>query len=201
MPSRLTRRGLQYLEAYKGQAVPEGRQGQICLHIWVGQRFQQRPWAGSWDSRRSWQFTDRLSPPNLRNARLDSTRLKGDSIGSRREADRGRMETVECFTGGTSPTNGLPLFHIRHFPSIEKGAPPSILELVSLGAENYRYGEIGGGPWQTDLYSFGDRGAFRSRPALKSSGAFFQFGVHLRRGKGPAQLGMNPVFKLPINRG
>jgi hypothetical protein len=31
---------------------------------------------------------------------------------------------------------GLPIFHIRHFPSIVLGAPPSVLELVRLGAEN-----------------------------------------------------------------
>jgi hypothetical protein len=36
---------------------------------------------------------------------------------------------------------GLPIFHIRHFPSIVRGAPPSVLELVRLGAENVRYGE------------------------------------------------------------
>jgi acetoacetate decarboxylase len=35
---------------------------------------------------------------------------------------------------------GLPIFHIRHFPSIVRGAPPSVLELVRLGAENVRYG-------------------------------------------------------------
>ena len=36
---------------------------------------------------------------------------------------------------------GLPIFQIRHFPSIVRGAPPSVLELVKLGAENVRYGE------------------------------------------------------------
>jgi len=36
---------------------------------------------------------------------------------------------------------GLPMFHIRHFPSIVRGAPPSVLELVRLEAENVRYGE------------------------------------------------------------
>jgi hypothetical protein len=35
----------------------------------------------------------------------------------------------------------LPIFHIRHFPSIVRGAPSSVLELVRLGAENVRYGE------------------------------------------------------------
>ncbi len=36
---------------------------------------------------------------------------------------------------------GLPLFHIRHFPSIVRNAAPSVLELVRLGAENVRYSE------------------------------------------------------------
>jgi acetoacetate decarboxylase len=34
-----------------------------------------------------------------------------------------------------------PLFHIRHFPSIEAGAPPSVLELVELPAQNVRLGK------------------------------------------------------------
>ena len=33
-----------------------------------------------------------------------------------------------------------PLFHIRHFPSIEADAPPSVLELVELGATDVRLG-------------------------------------------------------------
>src|SRR5262249_61660734 len=36
---------------------------------------------------------------------------------------------------------GLPIFHIRHFPSIVRGAPRWVLELVRLGAENARYGD------------------------------------------------------------
>jgi acetoacetate decarboxylase len=35
-----------------------------------------------------------------------------------------------------------PLYHIRHFPSIEKDAPPSVLELVTLGSENRKTGEV-----------------------------------------------------------
>jgi len=36
---------------------------------------------------------------------------------------------------------GLPVFHIRHFPSIVRGAPPSVLELVRLGVANLRFSE------------------------------------------------------------
>jgi acetoacetate decarboxylase len=50
---------------------------------------------------------------------------------------------------------GLPIFQIRHFPSIVRGAPPSVLELVKLGAENFRYGE--------DLWA--GRGALRFFPS------------------------------------
>jgi len=34
---------------------------------------------------------------------------------------------------------GLPVFHIRHFPSLVPGAKPSVLELVKLGATNWQW--------------------------------------------------------------
>jgi acetoacetate decarboxylase len=37
---------------------------------------------------------------------------------------------------------GLPVYNIRHFPSIVAGAPPSVLELVKLHLENVRYGDV-----------------------------------------------------------
>ena len=39
---------------------------------------------------------------------------------------------------------GLPVFHIRHFPSIVHGADPSVLELVKLGAQDVRLGILYG---------------------------------------------------------
>jgi acetoacetate decarboxylase len=34
-----------------------------------------------------------------------------------------------------------PVFHVRYFPSVVEGAPPSVLELVRLKSENVQYGE------------------------------------------------------------
>ncbi len=40
---------------------------------------------------------------------------------------------------------GLPVFNIRHFPSIVAGAAPSVLELVKINTEDVRRGDVWAG--------------------------------------------------------
>jgi acetoacetate decarboxylase len=136
----------QYLEAaiWTGCSF-EGRQGQICLHIWVDNDFSMaRGWFMGFPKKLGQVFMTDYHPLNPGMARPGpGTRLKGIASAHGERLIEGEMEIVDSASPGELPRPmGLPLFHIRHFPSIEKGAPPSILELVSLGAENYRYGEI-----------------------------------------------------------
>jgi hypothetical protein len=94
---------------------------------------------------------------------------------------------------------GLPIFHIRHFPSIVRGAPPSVLELVRLGAENVRYDE--------DVWL--GRGTLRFFPSeieehlplapLEILGAYhFSSGYSFPGGGGAASLGLgsSPLKRL-----
>jgi hypothetical protein len=46
----------------------------------------------------------------------------------------------------------LPVYNIRHFPSIVPGAPPSVLELVRLFVENVRYGDVWSGEATIKLF-------------------------------------------------
>ena len=36
----------------------------------------------------------------------------------------------------------LPVYNIRHFPSVVQGAPPSVSELVRLDLEDVQYGDV-----------------------------------------------------------
>jgi Acetoacetate decarboxylase (ADC) len=90
---------------------------------------------------------------------------------------------------------GLPIFHIRHFSSIVRGAPPSVLELVRLGAENVRYGE--------DLWA--GRGTLRFFPSeieehlplapLEILGAY-HFSSGYRGGAASLGLGSSPLKSI-----
>jgi acetoacetate decarboxylase len=69
------------------------------------------------------------------------TKLKGYVTSHGERLIEGTMtvrESIDPF--GLPYPLRAPLFHIRHFPSIEAGAPPSVLELVELGATDIRLG-------------------------------------------------------------
>jgi hypothetical protein len=92
---------------------------------------------------------------------------------------------------------GLPIFHIRHFPSIVRGAPPSVLELVRLGAENVRYGEdlwVGKGT----LNFFPSEIAPAARAPRDPRRLSFQLGVQLPWRGSAASLGLGPSPFKPL---
>jgi len=135
----------QYLEAaiWVGCAF-EGVQGQICLHIWVDNDFSlARGWFMGFPKKLGQVFMTSYHALNPGMPALGpGVRLKGTASAHGEKLFEGGMEILEEVTPSDLPRPmGLPLFHIRHFPSIVKDAPPSVLELVSLGAEDYRYGE------------------------------------------------------------
>ena len=135
----------QYMEAaiWAGCAF-EGVQGQICLHIWVDNDFSlARGWFMGFPKKLGQVSMTSYHPLNPGMPAMGpGTKLKGVASSHGEKLFEGEMETIEKISPGElHRPMGLPLFHIRHFPSIVKGAPPSVLELVSLGAEDYRYGE------------------------------------------------------------
>jgi len=122
----------------------EETQGQICLHIWVDNDFSMaRGWFMGFPKKLGEVYLTDYHPLNPAMPKMGvGARLKGIAAAHGERLFEGSMEiTGKCSPGELPRPMGLPLLHIRHFPSIVKDAPPTVLELVSLGAEDYRYGE------------------------------------------------------------
>ena len=122
----------------------QGRPGQICLFIWVDNDFSlARGWFMGFPKRLGTVEFSEYHPLNPLMGSPGEGRVYGASAASHGErllegslTQRRRISPQELPFPLTRP-----LYHIRHFPSIEAGAPPSVLELVELGAENVRFGE------------------------------------------------------------
>ena len=121
----------------------EGRPGQICLHIWVDNDFSTaRGWFMGFPKRLGQVFFTEPHPLNPVMGPVDGgTKLKGYVTSHGERLIEGTMTVRESIAPSALPYPlRAPLFHIRHFPSIEAGAPPSVLELVELGATDIRLG-------------------------------------------------------------
>ena len=122
----------------------QGRPGQICLFIWVDNDFSlARGWFMGFPKRLGTVEFSEYHPLNPLMGSPGEGRVYGASAASHGErllegslTQRRRISPQEL----PFPL-ARPLYHIRHFPSIEAGAPPSVLELVELGTENVRFGE------------------------------------------------------------
>lgn len=135
----------QYMEAaiWTGCSF-RGEPGQICLHIWVDNDFSMaRGWFMGFPKKLGEVFLTGYHPLNPVMPRIErGTRIKGIASAHGERLFEGSICLGERIEPAKLPKPmGLPLLHIRHFPSIEAGAPPSVLELVSLGAENYTYSD------------------------------------------------------------
>lgn len=135
----------QYMEAaiWTGCSF-KGSPGQICLHIWVDNDFSMaRGWFMGFPKKLGQVYMTGYHPLNPGMPEMGpGAILKGIAAAHGERLLEGSLQ----IRGKISPSElpkpmGLPLLHIRHFPSIERGAPPSVMELVSLGADNYRYGD------------------------------------------------------------
>lgn len=124
--------------SFKGQA------GQICLHIWVDNDFSMaRGWFMGFPKKLGQISISEYNPLNpAMSAISTASRLKGFVATHGERLIEGALEIEgQASRSGLPAPIGLPVFHIRHFPSIIPAADPSVLELVRLGAENVRYGD------------------------------------------------------------
>jgi len=122
----------------------QGQPGQMCVHIWVDNDFTMaRGWFMGFPKKLGQIQITQYHPCNpIMPALGPGVRLKGIVAAHGERLIEGTLRIVRRITRAELPYPiGAPLFHIRHFPSIVWGAPPSVLELVSLGAENVRYGD------------------------------------------------------------
>jgi len=123
----------------------KGTPGQICLPIWVDNDFTMaRGWfMGFYKKLGQVQITD-YNPLNPAMNEIGiGSRLTGIVSSHGEKLIRGSLEIDRKIERADLPKPiGLPLFHIRHFPSLEPGGKPSVLELVKLGATNWNWDPI-----------------------------------------------------------
>jgi acetoacetate decarboxylase len=133
----------------------EGEQGQICLHTWVDNDFTlaRGHFMGFPKKLGKTYKTDynpmhsKMDPPG------PGARLKGYVVAHGERLIEGTVTLDQQIDASDLPAPmGLPVYNIRHFPSIEKDAPPSILELVRLDFEDVDYGEVWSGSATIDLF-------------------------------------------------
>jgi acetoacetate decarboxylase len=122
----------------------QGTAGQVCLQVWVSNDFTlARGWFMGFAKRLGQIYLTEYHPLNPRMPLLGpGAKMKGYVCAHGERLIEGTLAIEKKIACEELPQPmGLPIFHIRHFPSIVRGAPPSVLELVRLGAENVRYGE------------------------------------------------------------
>lgn len=122
-----------------------GVEGQICLPIWVDNDFTMaRGWFMGFAKKLGEVMITDYNPlnPMMKEVGIGTKmtgivsshgeKLISGGITIERQIDRSEMP---------KPI-GLPLFHIRHFPSLVPGAKPSVLELVKLGAKDWHWDPV-----------------------------------------------------------
>lgn len=121
-----------------------GQEGQICLPIWVDHDFSMaRGWMmGFYKKFGQIDITDYTPLNPAMPAEGPGVKMKGIVSAHGERLIEGGIEIEKKIAREELPRPmGLPLFHIRHFPSIIPGEKPAVCELVKLGATNWNYDE------------------------------------------------------------
>jgi acetoacetate decarboxylase len=122
----------------------QGAPAQTCLHIWVDNDFTlARGWFMGFPKKLGQSYMTEYHPLNPAMEPLGpGSRLKGFVCAHGERLIEGTMQIERPIQASELPPPiGLPIYNLRQFPSVLRGAPASVLELVRLGAENVRYGE------------------------------------------------------------
>ncbi len=122
----------------------QGTPGQICIMVWVDNDFTlARGWFMGFPKKLGAIHLTDLHPLNPAMGALGlGSRLKGYAAAHGERLIEGTLRIEHRIGPSDLPAPmGLPIFNIRHFPSAERAASASILELVRLNAENVRYGK------------------------------------------------------------
>lgn len=123
----------------------QGVAGQMCLPIWVDNDFTMaRGWFMGFPKKLGQIAISDYNALNPGMSKLGiGSRVTGMCSAHGEQLMRGTVTLErEISREELPPPLGRPLFHIRHFPSIVKGGPPSVLELVRLGAENWNWDPV-----------------------------------------------------------
>lgn len=134
----------------------KGQQGQTCVLSWVDNDFTlARGWFMGFPKKLGRTYKTDYHPMNPKMKPLGpGSRLKGYLIAHEERLMEGTLDIKEKITPADLPKPmGLPAFNIRHFPSIVRGAPPSVLELVKLDIEDVRHGDVWSGEGTLKFFS------------------------------------------------
>lgn len=126
----------------------QGQQGQICLHTWVDNDFTMaRGHFMGFPKKLGKTYKTDYNPLNPKMAPLGpGTKMRGYTIAHGERLLEGTLTIEQQIDASDLPVPmGLPVYNIRHFPSIERGAPPSVLELVRIELDTVRYGDVWSG--------------------------------------------------------
>lgn len=121
-----------------------GIEGQICLPIWVDNDFTMaRGWMMGFYKKLGQVYISDYSPYNpVQGAEGPGMKYKGIVCSHGERLIEGGITIEKKITREELPKPmGLPLFHIRYFPSIVPGEKPAVCELVKLGAEDWHYAD------------------------------------------------------------
>jgi acetoacetate decarboxylase len=128
--------------AYKGE------QGQTCIFTWVDNDFTMaRGWFMGFPKKLGVTYKSEYNALNPQMSAVNvGTKMKGYTVAHGERLMEGTLEIEGRIEASELPKPmGLPVFNVRHFPSITPGAAPSVLELVRLNLENVRFGDVWAG--------------------------------------------------------
>lgn len=117
----------------------KGEQAQMCLPIWVDNDFSMaRGWIMGFPKKLGQISISDYNPQNPEMKEIGiGTKITGVVSSHMERLMKGSLTIEKQISPADLPfPMGRPLIHLRHFPSIVKGAGPSVCELVKLGATN-----------------------------------------------------------------
>lgn len=132
----------------------DGEQGQLCVYTWVDNDFTMaRGHFMGFPKKLGKTFKTDYNPMNpMMDPIGPGSKMKGYTVAHGERLLEGTVEIEGQITAAELPSPmGLPVYNIRHFPSIVPGAKPSVLELVKLTAENTVFGDVWRGEATIDL--------------------------------------------------
>jgi len=133
----------------------KGSQGKTCIQTWVDNDFTlARGMFMGFNKKFGKTYKSEFLPENPQMPKIGiGTRMSGWTCAHGERLMEGSLKIKEKINYADLPDPmNKPLLNIRYFPSIVKGAPPSVCELVALHMEDPRSGDVWAGEGSIKLY-------------------------------------------------
>ncbi len=133
-----------------------GNQGKTCIQTWVDNDFTLvRGMFMGFNKKIGQTYKTEYMSENPEMPELGvGSELRGWTTSHGERLMEGTLKVEEKIDYNNLPDlMNKPLYNIRYFPSIEKEAPPSVCELVTLNMKNFRSGNAWKGSGSFKMYS------------------------------------------------